>query len=409
MANYNKTKILLKNFYTNKNLNSENNLSHTFFYQKDDLHCDIKNVYYFVVCQKSSGNGDLFNAIKTYFILKKYFTNVFVLVKKDDIGDHIATMYPSKNIRIVTIELLEKSCRDSIKIAASKKIFIMCALPMFKDRFNAIPKPKKYLFIDEYNGWRVRYVDTNIDTKTEPDTNNQPSETDIKCYKDRSHDKLECQKCLENEFNLVYRISPKLESPGNNFCISSGIGITKHNMQTIGVHIMAKELYPTQNKFLKYFFKKIKHGKYYFIYFSCSEQKNDNTVFYLDRFFDVIQKLNENKGTNFIIIDPIKYLYAQNHIIFRSGDIVAFHDEGYYIQNTLSKNKFLYSDFIDHKDMLSLMKYSEPQIFLTGDQSFIEGISLFLQESTKIILPNTILEKKSNSTIYENHRKCITI
>ncbi|XWV25990.1 putative orfan [Tupanvirus soda lake] len=405
MASYIKIKRYLDNFYKQVDI-GERNASHNIFYQFNDLIIN-NNTHFYILCQKSFGNGDILNGIKTYMILKKYFTNVFLLIKNSK--DYESTYKMTKgNIKITTLQSLY-FMYDLKQKKQIQKIFIACALPVYTERFNNIPGPKRYLFIDEYNGWRIQYME-NDDKKSEnnkiiendnenqsnsDNSNNSDSEdsndsenSDVELKENHKCNKLECEQCLKNEHYVSYGMWKKIKSQPEDFksyYISSGFGKTENSIPTIGVHIMEEHFETISNDLVKFYLEKIKGDKFYFAYFSTIRKKKDKSFVFLQRFYETIIGLNNGKSTNIIIVDSRGYLYRNNKISFVKDDTVEFHENGCFIINKINNTKILYLNYLCHTDMIGLMKLSEPLILLSGDQSFIEGISLQLMKTTKII------------------------
>ncbi|XWV24749.1 putative ORFan [Tupanvirus deep ocean] len=386
MSSYTKIKRYLDNFYKQFDVNERNTI-HNIFYQQNDL-VNNNETHFYVLCQKSFGNGDIVNGIKTYKILQKYFKNIYLLVKDDK--DYQSTYEISKGeFKITTLSSLN-FIYDIGETKQIKKIFIACALPVYRERFDNIPGPKRFLFIDEYNGWRIEYLKDKKNRSVNDDISKSADDSSDDSDDENKHvcNKFNCKKCLKTEHYIQYAINKKIEPQDDSmkfYFVSSGFGKTEKNIPTIGVHIMEEPFKDFSNDLVKFYFKRIGNEKFYFAYFSTISKKKDASFTYLKRFYETIIGLNKGTSSNIIIVDASGYLYRNKKISFVKDDVVEFHERGCYIENKTNNTKILYVNYLSHDDMINLMRTSEPLILLSGDQSFIEGISLHISGVTKII------------------------
>lgn len=354
------------------------------FYNYDDL--NVKpNVEIYVLCVKSCGMGDVINGIKTYNTVKKYFDNVSLLT-----------------VNAFNKTFIEKICKDIhtiyildelISITSCTKIFIMPCIPLYHERFNDIPGTKKFIFIDEYNGWRIT-LPKNTDSEADDDSINESDDDQCEKILLEDHDRLECNKCLKKEHYIEYNISlssDESEIDKDMYLITSGLGKTLSGIPTGGVHITTD--FGPESTFRDFLHRECLEefycfDKYYFVYFSTNQNENDSSLMYLERFYTIVTELNKEQYTNFVIIDPNSYLLKNNRkniVSFIVNDNIKICKLGMIIENDDRKTNILYRKDVKRTDMLSLMINSEPLIFLSGDQSFVEAICLQKINKTKII------------------------
>ena len=411
MSSYHRVKERLNNFFSKyvDNFTIKNNnykidnitkiCATSILYQHTDLIIN-NDIEIYVVCQKSFGCGDIINGIKTYNILNRYFKNVSILVKNEDDKESINKLCGKNNtFKIYTFDGIDKISKHH-----NLKIFISCALPIYSDRFKNIIGRKNFLFIDEYNGWRI-YLDPR--NAQEPSTDNknddiseEKSESDSdECIK-YNHSPLVCKICLEKEHYQRFYASDQIcnnqkikyiknngNIDDNSYLASSGLGKIKNSMPALGVHIVKEEIGPIENTIINTFLDKT-NRYYYFAYFSIIENQPD-TINYLQLYINAMYMYNEEKTmrdyTNFVVLDPQKYLYKATSLFFTEGYTIKILNDAFIVKNNIKKIRMLYLTQVPHNEMISLIKDSQPFIFLSGDQSMVEGISLQLHGITKVI------------------------
>lgn len=361
----------------------------TVFYRDIDIHQDKIDIY--ILCKISYGKGDLVNSIKTYNILKNKFANTKLLVLSGEYHQIMAAikiLYPNCNF---PIELFDHTYIDRgfYARADSIKVFIACALPVYFERFDAIPGPKRYIFFDEYNGWRIKIPDINGNIHK----NGAKIENNCTAVHPEN-DKINCTVCRENEYYQSYEIDGCIPdnlgvpNPDHEWMVATGIGMVEDKIPAQGVHIMDEPIIDITNSTINDFIAKA-NGDYHFAYLSMIEGQN-HSFKYLQIFMDSIKlyrhNINCNKLTYFIVLDSEKYMYREkNDILFKNGDVIEMFDNMCIVTNHVYKRCVLYLKKLRHNDMLYLMKNSHPYIFLSGDQSLVEGISLHRQSKTKVI------------------------
>ena len=412
---YYKTKELLDNFFSKYiecfSAKDDNFDIHTIirrnacisFYQNVDLPKD--NIEIYIVCQMSYGKGDVVNGIKTYNILNKVFPNTSLLVKDAKEANTIQKLYPKSTYKILYFDSIPKT-------VYSFKIFIACALPIYFERFDHIPGEKKYLFLDEYNGWRIKsdvvFEEVRVTDGTDDDVSMDDTSDTIKekttfeipkiCkFKHQSINKLSCDTCLNNEYYQTYTINGNIDqyiwNNNTQWTASTGFGLIQNSIPALVIHIVEENVGPINDDETNdeiHDFLKLTNNNYYFAYLSISPGY-EKTIVYLERYINLMRHYDKkirkhDEFTNFIVLDPTRYIYKEKtNLFFVNGDEVKIFDNKYIVENKKNMIRILYIKNIPHETMITLMRNSHPCIFLSGDQSMVEGISMHKQGFTKVI------------------------
>ena len=209
----------------------------------------------------------------------------------------------------------------------------------------------------------------------------------------------QCENCDNNEISLNYPIDANerltfehkdynTQYHANIRLVSSGLGCTKEKVPCIGIHIYLGDIEPISNPSVKGFIKYIeiidKKIEYYFAY--NSESLKDNNE-YLIKFIRIIAGCRDKGSlwTNFIIIG--KDLHNTITESFENQSILYHRKLGkghLYINEHLNIRIFNLES-CSNANIVSLIYESELLIFLSGDQSFAEGIAAVLIKKPKVI------------------------